>query len=108
MSDARSNGTSGDERIQATWSRIASCLEKQKSQLYEAIRNYPTPITACDQQFNYLLQQQAAISSALRRIEEAVENAKTDEVFRTIDEFLCSSVLDDEMKQTILATLTET
>ena len=43
-------------------------LEAEKRRLYEEIRNYPTPIAGCDQQFNYLLEQQARIAAELNRI----------------------------------------
>jgi hypothetical protein len=47
--------------------RIAS-LEAEKQRLYEEIRNYPTPIAGCDQQFNYLLEQQAQVLADLNRL----------------------------------------
>ena len=49
--------------------RDAACqLEFEKRRFYEEIRNYPTPITACDQQFNYLLEQQARVTAELSRV----------------------------------------
>jgi hypothetical protein len=41
-------------------------LEAEKRRLYEEIRNYPTPIAACDQQFNHLLEQQARVIAELQ------------------------------------------
>lgn len=43
-------------------------LVAEKQRLYQEIRNYPTPIAGCDQQFNYLLEQQAAVAAELSRI----------------------------------------
>ena len=43
-------------------------LEAEKQRLYQEIRNYPTPIAGCDQQFNYLLEQQASVAAELSRI----------------------------------------
>jgi hypothetical protein len=43
-------------------------LEAEKRRLYEEIRNYPTPIAGCDQQFNHLLEQQARVTAELNRI----------------------------------------
>ena len=49
-------------------------LEAEKRRLYEAIRNYPTPIAGCDQQFNYLLEQQAQVIAELHRIQAAMQD----------------------------------
>jgi hypothetical protein len=49
-------------------------LEAEKRRLYEEIRNYPTPIAGCDQQFNYLLEQQASIVAELNRIRASTED----------------------------------
>lgn len=56
-------------------------LATEKQRLYQEIRNYPTPIAGCDQQFNYLLEQQAAVVAELRRIRAslAVEARETTE-----------------------------
>ena len=106
MGDARSAGTSGDERIQAAWSQIASCLENRKQQLYAAIRNYPTPITACDQQFNYLLEQQVEISGELRRMHEIKAAAASGDAIATLEEFVwSSSCISEEKKATIRSSL---
>lgn len=43
-------------------------LEAEKRRLYEEIRNYPTPIAGCDQQFNHLLEQQARVVAELNRL----------------------------------------
>lgn len=47
-------------------------LESEKRRLYEEIRSYPTPIAGCDQQFNYLLEQQARVNSELSRVRAAI------------------------------------
>ena len=52
---------------------IGRALEAEKRRLYEEIRNYPTPIAGCDQQFNYLLEQQARIVAELNRIRASTE-----------------------------------
>jgi hypothetical protein len=49
-----------------------SNLEIEKRRLYEEIRTYPTPIAACDQQFNYLLEQQARVNAELDRVRAAI------------------------------------
>jgi hypothetical protein len=47
-------------------------LAAEKRRLYEQIRDYPTPIAGCDQQFNYLLEQQARVTAELNRIRAAI------------------------------------
>ncbi len=51
---------------------VANRLEAEKRRLYEEMRNYPTPIAGCDQQFNYLLEQQARVVAELQRVREAL------------------------------------
>ena len=45
-------------------------LERQKEQIYTEIQAYPFPIPACDQQYNYLLEERARIRRELRRLEQ--------------------------------------
>jgi hypothetical protein len=47
-------------------------LEAEKQRLYEEMRHYPTPIAGCDQQFNYLLEQQAQVVAELYRVRQAI------------------------------------
>ena len=49
-----------------------TCLQSEKQRLYDEIRNYPTPIAGCDQQFNYLLEQQAQVVAELARVRAAL------------------------------------
>lgn len=89
------------------WVEIASCLESQKRKVYDEIGKYPTPITACDQQFNYLLEQQARISEELSRMRTAIAEIGThDDPVVLVDDFVQSSkCVDDETKQRIRARL---
>ena len=50
--------------------------------IYEQIKNYPTPIAGCDEQFNYLLTRRSELEKQLscpqhvideRKVEEAIE-----------------------------------
>ena len=47
--------------------RMFSFLENERRRIYDELRSLPAPITACDQQFNYLLERQAAVNEALSR-----------------------------------------
>ncbi|MGD9721593.1 MAG: hypothetical protein AB7O59_06105 [Pirellulales bacterium] len=50
-------------------------LDAERLRLYAEIRNYPTPIAGCDQQFNYLLEQQARVNGELARVRAALAAA---------------------------------
>ncbi|HEY2893866.1 MAG TPA: hypothetical protein VGJ16_06630 [Pirellulales bacterium] len=43
-------------------------LEAEKKRLYEELRNYPSPVAACDQQLAHLLEKQAQVSAELNQI----------------------------------------
>lgn len=100
---------SDDDLIQSAWQDVAGCLDLEKKRLYEELRNYPTPITACDQQFNYLLERQANIAGELRRMQEAGnETAGQGEAVEQIKEFVRSlNCIDADAKERILSRLLE-
>jgi hypothetical protein len=52
--------------------RRETFLEAERQRLYEEIRNYPSPIAGCDEQFNYLLEQQARVVRELNRVRTAI------------------------------------
>jgi len=113
MSPADSN----DERQEATesalvdsaWQRIKNRLEDERHRIYEEIKNYPTPITACDVQFCHLLEQQASVFEELARLNEAREESlRSNDSTKLVDEFLGSSrFMDDETKAQLRASLKE-
>jgi hypothetical protein len=43
-----------------------------RNALQDEIRNYPTPIAGCDQQFNYLLQKRQQLIEETSRIDAAL------------------------------------
>lgn len=49
---------------------IRQALTSARSRLGKEIATYPSPITDCDAQFNYLLEQRTAIASALTELEK--------------------------------------
>lgn len=89
----------------AIWQAIRQHLQDKKAELYDAIGNYPPPIPACDQQFNYLLEQRAQVSRDLARLETiARQGPAHGDTLHLIDEFLRSStVIDDALVQQIRA-----
>jgi hypothetical protein len=93
------------EWIEDIWKRIREHLEKKRAQILEDIVNYPPPIPACDQHYNYLLEQRVHISQELRRLNTLLQDrsASQDE-FKLIDEFLTASAyIQDEAEQDIRA-----
>jgi hypothetical protein len=56
------------ELLKSIYRDIISRLEDRKRSLDLEIRNYPTPITRCDDQFNYLLQRRTTLSRQLTRM----------------------------------------
>lgn len=59
------------ESSETTWLALRARLEARQTRIVEAIRDYPPPITACDAQFDHLLEQRDGISRELRRLEDA-------------------------------------
>ena len=43
-------------------------LEAEEKRLFEELRNYPSPVAACDQQLAHLLEKQALITAELNQI----------------------------------------
>jgi hypothetical protein len=93
------------EWVEGIWNRIREYLETKRNQILEDIVNYPPPIPACDQHYNYLLEQRVTISQELRRLNTLFQDrsAGQDEI-KLIDEFLTASAyIHDEAAQHIRA-----
>jgi hypothetical protein len=50
------------------WTDLADGLVEARKSILAEIRSYPPPIPACDQQFNYLLEQRDRITAELDRL----------------------------------------
>ncbi len=87
--------------VQSVWQMIREQLEATRHQIHEAILNYPPPIPACDQHFNYLLEQRTGIAQELRRQKSFAEASLTSQTpGALIGEFVSSSIyVDDATKQ---------
>ena len=48
-------------------------LQKKLIELNEEIGNYPSPITGCDEQFNYLLERRTELEKRIRKLSENPE-----------------------------------
>jgi hypothetical protein len=93
--------------VNSVWNGLRTRLESEKARIYEEIGNYPPPIAACDQQFNYLIEQQTRISGELARLNEAAaKSLMAGDPGQLIDEFIrSSSYVDAETAQTIRSSL---
>ena len=67
----------GLARVEADWQRLSDDLEAEKRRLAAEIRAYPTPIPACDAQFNHLLDQRARLAQELNRLRDAREASRS-------------------------------
>ena len=95
--------------IQSAWDKIRAQLETERVRIYEVIVNYPPPIAACDQQFNYLLEERTRISRELDRLNKiSTASLPIEDSIKLIDEFIrSSSYVDPEAEQTIQLYLQE-
>lgn len=91
------------ERLAAAWQEIRSCLERHRERIYAQIKDYPTPITACDQQFNYLLDERTSVCRELDLLKSAAEGCSLDgDRVDRIQAFIDSSgYVDDAARQRI-------
>ena len=87
--------------VDVAWKRIRSLLKSKWDRVQEQIRQYPTPIPACDADFNAFLQEREHLSEELGQLDRAMERAVPGDAARVIDEFLRTSrhLSDAEKRQ---------
>ena len=92
-------------QFNSVWTLIYEHLEKEMRRVHGEIRNYPAPISACDAQFNYLLEERETLSSELARVRELInEGTNREDARNTIDAYLdISTYLGDSTKREIRA-----
>jgi hypothetical protein len=75
----------------------------EKERIYEALGTYPPPIAACDQQFNFLLEERTRVSRELDRLNQAAAASLTiEDSIKRMEEFMQSfSSVNPEVEQTI-------
>jgi hypothetical protein len=105
--ESSNTGINSLDLIRSVGKRIKSNLEQEKDRIYEEIRNYPRPIPACDQQFNYLLDQRRRIGDELVRMNEALDDSlSTRGSFELLCQFIRSTVyLDVKAKEELASDL---
>jgi len=74
------------------WSQLRLVLETVRGRISEEIRSYPTPIPACDAQFNHLLETRDRVSQELARLNEATrQDASPGACRRFLEELLATT-----------------
>lgn len=93
--------------MESVWKKIREHLENERHRVNEEIRNYPSPIPACDAQFNYLLEERERIAQELKRLEAlALEGLTRRAELERIGEFIASSdYIKGEAEQRIRSSL---
>ena len=107
MPSTTSDRDMAHEVLMSLWQTIREQLQAKQNQIYEEIAHYPPPIPACDQHFNYLLEQRTGIAQELRRQKALAEESLTSrDPIALIREFVASSVyMNDETRQHIRSCL---
>ncbi|MBI3992373.1 MAG: hypothetical protein HY342_03795 [Candidatus Lambdaproteobacteria bacterium] len=82
---------------------IRRFLLDKKNAVREQIWNYPPPIPACDQQFNYLLEQQDLLSQEIARLDAIIRDRQPADQGASIDDFVSTSkFIDNEAKRKLV------
>ena len=93
--------------IESVWEGIRQHLANERHRVNEEIRNYPSPIPACDAQFTYLLEERSRLAQELARLEGSARECLTrTDCIKRIGEFMVSSnYINSEMEQRIRSSL---
>lgn len=85
-------------------------LEEVKVRVNKEIGNYPSPIPACDAQFNYLLEERSKISAAIKRVDDLLTKCQPEIIeLETIEELInASNQIDDGMAARLRAAFSRT
>jgi hypothetical protein len=61
-----------DTAVDKSYAEIRSALVKRRQAIAEEIARHPRPITACDVDFNRLLEERAALSEQIDRLDDLI------------------------------------
>jgi hypothetical protein len=91
------------------WDTIRVHLENKINSLVKEMRNYPTPVSGCDAQFNYLFEQRNKILRELSEINIAYsQNTPHVESIHLMEKFITASgFIDTETDEAIRVQLSE-
>ena len=53
-------------QMDSVWEIIREHLENERERVHKEIKDYPTPIPACDAQFNYLREERTRIPQEIK------------------------------------------
>jgi hypothetical protein len=101
--------SAGGERTHSSWAELEEHLENAKRSILAEMRHYPPPIAACDQQFNYLLEQRDRIVDGLARLASIRRDSSTreTEVAALIDFVKTSDCIAPDLKARLVRLLDE-
>ena len=87
--------------------QLSQCLQQRKNQFNDEVRHFPTPIPACDAQYNHLMAQRAELTRDIGRLGTMLRQNRPDTDFITWAEGVIQSAsyLDDATRQAISALL---
>jgi hypothetical protein len=96
------------EAARSPWTELEDHLESARRSILAEIRNYPPPIAACDQQFNYLLEQRDRIAGELSRLASICrENSARETDVKALTDFInASDCIAHELKAHLVQLLT--
>jgi len=84
--------SSAADSAASDWGGVRKQLEDERYRIAREIGQYPTPIPACDQDYNHMLAERERLNEELARLEEAERRSATAADPRAaIDEFIRSS-----------------
>jgi len=83
---------------ESAWDEIRIRLERKRDEILERIGHYPTPIPACDVDFNRLLEERARVFEELDRLATLKARDSRGRDDHIIEEFIasCTSLSDDD------------
>ena len=72
--------------------RIETYLWQERERIYAEIHDYPSPIPACDAQFNYLIEKRAVVGQELGKVRALAGVAQSaDQKNRLLREYVATS-----------------
>jgi len=91
---------------ESVWDEIRIRLERRRDEILERIGHYPTPIPACDVDFNRLLEERACVFDELDRLATLKARDSHGRDDHVIAEFIASCVsLSDDNRRALRALL---
>ncbi len=90
-----------DDAAAPLWQAIEHHILTLRDPIVEAIRAYPPPITACDAQYNHLVEERTRISRELGRLQQARATQVTAPI-EAVRDFIQSSPLVSEKLRALI------